>query len=145
MIRFFSYFFRDSFTKGIIHLENSLIFKGGFSMGIVKGNVEEILGLSVRARHKESLEVRPNQFSNPIIHRQIRGDKVYQPLNKSLWSQIDQKEGNEMPTGKNEKRNQMDMNGGPIADNLNSDNAFNDSGLANERKLREAGKNKTSK
>jgi hypothetical protein len=58
-------------------------------MGIVKGNVEEILGLSVRARHKESLDVRPSQFSNPIIHRQIRGDKVYQPLNKSLWSQYE--------------------------------------------------------
>jgi hypothetical protein len=50
-----------------------------------------------------------------------------------------------MPTGNNEKRNKMDTNGGPIADNLNSDNSFSDNGLENERKLREAGKNKKSK
>jgi hypothetical protein len=55
-------------------------------MSIPKGYVEEILGLSFRARQKENMD-RPNPFANPIIHRQIRGDRVYKPLNRGLWNQ----------------------------------------------------------
>lgn len=55
-------------------------------MAIPKGFVEEVLGISFRARHKGNLEA-TNSFENPIIHRQVHGDKVYKPLNRSLWNQ----------------------------------------------------------
>ncbi|MCL6572667.1 MAG: hypothetical protein K6T88_13435 [Bacillus sp. (in: Bacteria)] len=53
-------------------------------MSIPKGYIEEILGMSFRARHKEDIDS-TDQFINPIIHRQIHGNKVYIPLR--LWNE----------------------------------------------------------
>jgi hypothetical protein len=54
-------------------------------MSVPKGYLEEILGISFRARHKEIYENR-DQFINPIIHRQVQGNEVYVPLNRKLWN-----------------------------------------------------------
>ncbi|MED4205825.1 hypothetical protein [Neobacillus mesonae] len=52
--------------------------------------VTTILGSDVRVKRKEDLEISMENldsfFTNPIIHRQIHGDKVYVPLNMSrIW------------------------------------------------------------
>ncbi|CAI9396092.1 hypothetical protein KIS4809_4028 [Bacillus sp. ZZV12-4809] len=43
-----------------------------------------------RARHKKEEGLSLDQcFSHPIIHREIRGDKVFVPLDlKRIWNQI---------------------------------------------------------
>ncbi len=49
---------------------------------------EIILGTKLRARHKE-LEKLEQSFTNPIIHREIHGEKVYVPLDLSrIWDRI---------------------------------------------------------
>ncbi|MEH7074331.1 hypothetical protein [Neobacillus drentensis] len=53
-------------------------------------NLADFFGEHVRARRK----IRVDQgldanFENPIIHRQIQGDKIYVPLNLSrVWNQV---------------------------------------------------------
>jgi len=49
---------------------------------------EIILGTKLRARHKE-LQSLEQSFTNPIIHKEIQGDKVYVPLDLSrIWDRI---------------------------------------------------------
>jgi hypothetical protein len=51
---------------------------------------EFTLGPKPRARHKEINKMMNECFENPIIHREIQGDKIYVPLNLSrIWSKID--------------------------------------------------------
>lgn len=51
--------------------------------------IEHVLGTRVRAKHKESLESLNQCFANPIIHKEIHGDKVYVPLNLNrVWNSI---------------------------------------------------------
>jgi hypothetical protein len=54
-------------------------------MSVPTGNLEEILGISFRARHKEIDETK-DPFIKPIIHRQVKGNVVYVPLNRELWN-----------------------------------------------------------
>ncbi|SEN96469.1 hypothetical protein SAMN05192533_13214 [Mesobacillus persicus] len=49
-----------------------------------KKHIEEILGMSFRARHKEVKDTE-DSFPNLIIHQQIQGDEIYTPLNTNLW------------------------------------------------------------
>ncbi|NHM33043.1 hypothetical protein [Neobacillus terrae] len=48
---------------------------------------EEILGISIRARHREEIGIKEseNLFKKPILHRQISGNKVYTPF--KLWEE----------------------------------------------------------
>jgi len=48
---------------------------------------DSILGVDVRLGQKAKLEDLDQYFVNPIIHRQIQGDKIYVPLDlKRAWS-----------------------------------------------------------
>jgi hypothetical protein len=50
---------------------------------------ENISGTKPRARRKELMDNLDQYFSNPIIHREIHGDKVYVPLDlKRIWNRI---------------------------------------------------------
>ena len=50
--------------------------------------VEKLLEESLRARHKKGTGDL-DQYINPIIHKQIHGDKVYVPLNLDrVWNRI---------------------------------------------------------
>lgn len=50
---------------------------------------ENILGTKPRARHKELMDSLDQSFANPIIHREIHGDKVYVPLDLNrVWNRI---------------------------------------------------------
>jgi hypothetical protein len=50
---------------------------------------EIISGTKLRARHKELIDSLEQSFTNPIIHREIHGEKVYVPLNLSrIWDRI---------------------------------------------------------
>ncbi|WML41594.1 hypothetical protein RCG19_08070 [Neobacillus sp. OS1-2] len=53
-------------------------------------SLEKLVGAYYRARHKvggkSSWE---QQFEEPIIHREIQGNKVYVPLNLSrVWNEV---------------------------------------------------------
>lgn len=51
---------------------------------------EHILGTKSRARRKELMDSLEKSFANPIIHREIHGDKVYVPLDLNrIWNRID--------------------------------------------------------
>ncbi|HZG72128.1 MAG TPA: hypothetical protein VEY51_11400 [Chondromyces sp.] len=54
-------------------------------MTVPKGYLEEIFGVSLRARRKEC-EKDTDPFISPIIHRQIHGDEIYQPLKRMMWN-----------------------------------------------------------
>jgi len=54
-------------------------------MSIGKKQLEEILGISFRARPRE-LKTGNDHNQSLIIHREIQGEKVYVPLNKDLWN-----------------------------------------------------------
>lgn len=59
-------------------------------MKFSKVNLSDFFGGNVRARRKtrEDHSMDAN-FENPIIHRQIRGDKVYVPLNLGrVWNHV---------------------------------------------------------
>ncbi len=48
-----------------------------------------VLGEIPRSRHKTEAEALDEYFTNPNIHRQIKGDKVYVPLNLNrIWDEI---------------------------------------------------------
>ncbi|USK33142.1 hypothetical protein LIT25_21770 [Bacillus sp. F19] len=50
---------------------------------------EIILGVHRKGRRKNETYYSENSFENPIIHREIHGDKVYVPLNmERVWNQI---------------------------------------------------------
>jgi hypothetical protein len=52
-------------------------------------NFENLLVVNQRARHKNEDGRLGQYFNNPIIHRQIHGDKIYVPLNlDKVWNQI---------------------------------------------------------
>lgn len=43
--------------------------------------------VNIRTKRKKEMENLDKYFLNPIIHREIQGDKVYVPLNLSrIWS-----------------------------------------------------------
>lgn len=49
-----------------------------------------ILGTTPRARRKVVYDSLDQYFLNPIIHREIHGDKIYVPLNLTrIWNKID--------------------------------------------------------
>lgn len=121
-----------------------------------KGYVEEILRMSFRACQKEEMTVK-DLFKKPIIHKQINGAEVYIPLNKGLWNiwtiLINKrfKGGNSMSEVNNDNKitkskdpSNDSISGGPIGNQLNSDNAFSDSGLENARLLNKAMKKEKS-
>ena len=50
---------------------------------------ENILGTKIRARHKELNNFLNQSFENPIIHREIHGDRVFVPLDLNrIWNRI---------------------------------------------------------
>ncbi|WP_251555545.1 hypothetical protein [Neobacillus muris] len=50
---------------------------------------EHVLGTKTRAKRKELMDSLEQSFSNPIIHREIHGDKVYVPLDLNrVWDRI---------------------------------------------------------
>jgi hypothetical protein len=52
-----------------------------------KEYIETIIGTKPRARHKELNEFFIQSFANPIIHREIHGDKIYAPLDLNrIWN-----------------------------------------------------------
>lgn len=53
-------------------------------MSVGKKQVEEILGISFRARPKE-MQKGSDLNKSLIIHRQIHGEEIYVPLNKDQW------------------------------------------------------------
>ncbi|MFB5193731.1 hypothetical protein COJ96_02855 [Bacillus sp. AFS073361] len=59
-------------------------------MKISKVNLADFFGGNVRARRKVRKEQCPDtNFENPIVHKQIHGDKVYVPLNIGrVWNQV---------------------------------------------------------
>jgi hypothetical protein len=55
---------------------------GGIDMKLSNLNVDELYGASNRARHKSSKNLNlETYFEEPIIHKEIQGDRVYVPLN----------------------------------------------------------------
>lgn len=63
--------------------------KGVKDMQLSEESLEELLGVKRRARQKNEVESLDYYFKNPIIHRQIHGDKIYVPLNiDRIWNQI---------------------------------------------------------
>ena len=53
----------------------------GIHMKFSNINVDELYGASKRARHKSSKTLNlETYFEEPIIHREIQGDRVYVPL-----------------------------------------------------------------
>lgn len=59
-------------------------------MKFSKLNLDEFFGGTVRARRKMRMDYcHDDYFENPIIHKQIHGDKVYAPLNLGrVWNQV---------------------------------------------------------
>lgn len=60
-------------------------------MKYFRESLDNLIGVDHRARHKHKNTVdRLDQyFENPIIHREINGDKIYVPLNLDrVWNQI---------------------------------------------------------
>jgi len=52
-------------------------------------SLEKIVGVSKRARHKIRIESWEHYFEDPIIHREIQGERVYVPLNLNrLWNEV---------------------------------------------------------
>ncbi|CAH0344136.1 hypothetical protein [Bacillus sp. CECT 9360] len=49
-------------------------------------SLEQILGVNIRARHKREEEHFDRYFQNPIVHKQIKGDKIYVPIDLNrVW------------------------------------------------------------
>lgn len=62
--------------------------KGERNMKVSGQRVKKLLGADLKARHKKEV-VDLDQYVNPLIHKQIHGDKVYVPLNLDrVWNQI---------------------------------------------------------
>ena len=52
-------------------------------------NFEKIVGNYPRGRQKKETDSLDKYFENPIIHRQILGDKIYVKLDlKRIWDQL---------------------------------------------------------
>jgi len=64
--------------------------KGVKVMKISKVNLADFFGGNVRARRKMRKEQSHEaNFENPIVHKQIHGEKVYVPLNIGrVWNQV---------------------------------------------------------
>jgi hypothetical protein len=60
-------------------------------MRYTSNSLGDLLGIKPRARRKTMSHHKLEEcFENPIIHRQIHGEKVYVPLQISrLWNQVD--------------------------------------------------------
>jgi hypothetical protein len=59
-------------------------------MKVSNQSLDRILGTRKRARHKGNRTLYLEQyFKEPIIHREIQGDRVYVPLNLDrAWNKI---------------------------------------------------------
>jgi hypothetical protein len=59
-------------------------------MKFSKVNLADFFGGNVRARRKTRVDhCCDSNFENPIIHRQIQGEKIYVPLNLGrAWNQV---------------------------------------------------------
>ncbi|MEH7082268.1 hypothetical protein V7139_05980 [Neobacillus drentensis] len=59
-------------------------------MKMSKVNLADFFGGNVRARRKMRKEpCFDTNFKNPIVHKQIHGEKVYVPLNIGrVWNQV---------------------------------------------------------
>ncbi|MGG0717641.1 hypothetical protein ABE096_08585 [Robertmurraya massiliosenegalensis] len=58
-------------------------------MNLSGENFENLFRVNPRTRHKKEVDHLDQSFKNPIIHRQIHGDKVFVPLNlEKVWNQI---------------------------------------------------------
>lgn len=55
-----------------------------------KVSLNNIFGVKYRARHKVKADRSIDQyFENPIIHREIHGDRIFAPLDlKRVWNQM---------------------------------------------------------
>lgn len=54
-----------------------------------KDYIEIVLGSKPRARRKNIYESLERSFKNPIIHKEIHGDKIYVPLDLNrIWNRI---------------------------------------------------------
>jgi hypothetical protein len=52
-------------------------------------SLEKLVGARWRARHKIEMDNPEHYFENPLIHKEIHGDKVYIPLNLNrVWNEI---------------------------------------------------------
>jgi hypothetical protein len=48
---------------------------------------EKLIGVRQRVRHKMGLAA--ESFADPIIHREIQGDRVFVPLNlERVWNEV---------------------------------------------------------
>lgn len=57
-----------------------------------KDYTENILKIKPRARHKRIIENLDQSFINPIIHKEINGEKTYVPLDLDrIWNRINWK------------------------------------------------------
>jgi hypothetical protein len=58
-------------------------------MGFSNQSLDKLLGVSKRARHKTNRSLYLEKyFEEPIIHREIHGDRVYVPLNLNrVWNE----------------------------------------------------------
>ncbi|RKJ35970.1 hypothetical protein D7X33_38280 [Butyricicoccus sp. 1XD8-22] len=58
-------------------------------MNLSRESFENLFGAKRRAKRKEEFDRLDQFFENPIIHREIHGDKIYVPLNlEKVWNQI---------------------------------------------------------
>jgi hypothetical protein len=59
-------------------------------MKFSRESLDNLVGVNPRARRKNKVDRCMNQyFKDPIIHRQIHGDKIYVPLHlDKVWNQI---------------------------------------------------------
>ncbi|WP_218347065.1 hypothetical protein [Bacillus sp. sid0103] len=59
-------------------------------MKVSRIRLADFLGGSKRARRKTRVDHSlDSNFENPIIHRQIQGEKIYVPLNLGrVWNQV---------------------------------------------------------
>jgi hypothetical protein len=59
-------------------------------MELFRESLENLLGVNLKARHKNQADRLDQYFEESIIHREIQGDKIYVPLNLNrVWNQID--------------------------------------------------------
>lgn len=67
-----------------------MVKKARYTLVMYKDYTENILGTKPRARHKKIIEnYLDESFTNPIIHKEIHGDKIYVPLDLNrVWNRI---------------------------------------------------------
>ncbi|MCK6205654.1 hypothetical protein KZX50_09335 [Bacillus infantis] len=62
--------------------------RGRIMMHQSETRLEKLLGQNITARHQGKEYSLDHYFQQPIVHKQINGDKVYVPLNlERVWNQ----------------------------------------------------------